>query len=232
MSKKFKATEQTAARILIYERDAPKLDVYTIEQRCFANFSDAYLWGLEQFVFKKDSSAFSIIGKKFKRQLYTRKNFEDWFNKPFNRMDCEEVCWDFDEFGELQSRSYDYYGIGFEYMPSDTEADAGTHFKKGDLVKACDTICVISMVPSRKKDNRWENYYTVLEIIKKDDGRIYTRHGHFHESNLEKFTEPIAESEPLWFLHQVFAGKIKLTKEQGNIIDAELRLVNGEWRGN
>jgi len=83
------------------------------------------------------------------------------------------VHWDFDKSAELKSRLYDYNGIGFEYMPSDTKADAGTHFKK-------------------------------------DDGRIFTSHEHFHESKLVKFTEPIGKSEPLWFLHQVFGGEIDI----------------------
>jgi hypothetical protein len=229
-------------KISIYELGAPKFDVYTIEiwdkkwerrsnRRCFASFSEAYLWGLKQVALKKDSSKFCIIGEKFKRQVYDEKNAKDWYYKPFNRLDCEEVHWDFDKSGELESRLYDYNGIGFEYMPSDTKANAGTHFKKGDFVKARDTVFVISLVPDRKKDNRWENYYAAIKVIKKDDGRIFTSHEHFHESKLMKFTKPIDKSEPLWFLHQVFAGKIKLTEEQGNVVDAEIKLVGGMWRG-
>ncbi|MDR2999914.1 MAG: hypothetical protein LBU89_01505 [Fibromonadaceae bacterium] len=212
--------------ILAYERDAPKFDVYTTEiwdkewkrrqdRRCFDSFNDAYLWGL-------NSTEFLIIGEKFKRK-FSEKELKDWTSGPFNRMDCEEVHWSFDKFGKLKSRLYDYGGLGFEYMPSDAEADAGTHFKKGDLVKYRDTVRVISLVPGRKKHNRWENYYAALEIIKKDDGRIFTSHEHPHESSLVKFTEAIDESSPLCFLHLVFAGKTKLTEKQINsIIDGEL----------
>ncbi len=214
-------SEVKAAIISIYELGAPKFDVYRIEQRCFASFGEAYLWGPGQ----------NIIGEKSKRQVYDEKNAKDWYYKPFNRLDCEEVFWDFDKSGKLQSRLYYYNDLGFEYMPSDTKADAGTHFKKGDFVKVCDTVFVISLVPGRKNDNRWENYYAAIKIVKKDDGRIFTSHEHFHESKLVKFTEPIDKSEPLWFLHQVFGGEIELTEEQGNVVDAEIKLVGGMWRG-
>jgi len=227
-------------QILTYELEAPEFDVYTTrlgkEEHCFASFERAYLWGLWQISLKKKEDYFSIIGEKFKRSKYTRKKFENafknWINKPFNRLDCEEVHWGFDKSGELIERDY-YYFAGFEYMPSDTKADAGTHFKKGDFVKANmkfvheslkDTVFVISYAPGKKKQNRWENYYTVVEIIKKADGRIYTNHTHFHESYLVKYTKPIDKSGPLWFLHQVFAGKIKLTKEQGNVVDTEFKI--------
>jgi len=236
-------SKQRNVKILTYERGAPKFDVYTTEvwdkecerrseRRCFASLGEAYSWGLELIKIKKDSSTFCIIGEKFKRREGSiMKDMKDWYNKPFNRMDCQEVTWDFDKSGELQSRFYDYFGIGFEYMPSDVDAEAGTHFQKGDFVKVQNTVWVVSFVPGRKKDNRWENYYAMLEIIKKDDGSIYSRHAHFRENEIVKYTKPIDKSSPLWFLHQVFAGEIKLTKKQGNVVDAELKLVNGKWYG-
>jgi len=232
---------KTTPKILTYELGAPKFDVYTTEvfdkewkrhnMRCLANFVKAYEWGLEQINLYKNSSTFCIIGEKFKKREYTKESCKEWYNKPFNRMDCGQVTWDFDKSGELYSRLYDYFGIGFEYMPSDTEADAGTHFQKGDFVKVNDVVWVISLIPGRKKDNRWENSYAMLRIIKKDDGRIYSSHEHFRESEITKYTKPIDKASPLWFLHQVFAGEIKLTKKQGNVVDSELKLVNGKWCG-
>ena len=87
----------------IYELGAPKFDVYTTEvwdkkweqrsnRRCFASFGEAYLWGLKQVSLKKEPSKFCIIGEKFKRSVY-EKNVKDWYDKPFNRLDCEEVFW-------------------------------------------------------------------------------------------------------------------------------------------
>jgi len=134
-------------------------------------------------------------------------------------------------FIQLLNRYYEYFVAGYNYMPSDANANAGTHFKKGDFVKVRDTVYVISLVPGRKKYNGWENYYAAIKIIKKDDVRIYTCHEHYHESELVKFTEPIDKSDSLWFLHQVFAEKIELTEEQGNVVDAEIKLIDEKWWG-
>ena len=248
--------DTTGEKICIYEREAPKFDVYTVEiwekkwsgrigRRCFASFGNAYSWGMERICLQKRSLEFWVTGENFERtKTYEKIASEGWHRKPFNRMDCDEMTWYFDNKGGLCERLYDYGGVSYEYMPDDSEADAGTHFKPGDLIKcdalwlgkkpqkSKDVVYVVIDVPGRKRDNRWENYYMVLEVTKGDDGSIGTMHTHPHESSIVKYTGPIDKSGPLWFLHQVFAKKTKLPRKQiGDLIDNDLELVDGKWTG-
>ena len=217
------------------------------ERRCFASLRNAYLCGLKclERLGAKHDYDFYVTGEKFERtETYAIEDLMIWSRKPFHRMDCEEVTWYFDKKGELYQRQYEYGGAAYDYMPVDAEVDAGTHFKPGDLIK-CDAlwwgkkpkrnkdiVYVVTSVPGRKRDNRWENYYTVLEVTKGDDGSVGTMHTHPHESSMIKFDSPVDKSGPLWFLHQVFSKKIRLTKKQiGALFDNNLELVRGKWTG-
>jgi len=239
---------EIAVKIKEYELDVPKLDIYraTIEvkkwwcwwltwemERHFTSFGDAYLWMLDKAVdFRKNArKGFNILGKNAEKT----KHPKDWDNLPFNRMDCDEIEWTFNEKGELDGR-YCYYWLGFSYMPSDVADDAGTHFKAGDLVKCFDRIYVITNSPGPKKRNRWENYYWGLEVFKSDDESVFSTYGNdFPEAHTVKFDGEIDKSSLLWYLHEIISelarGNSKMSEEEvWSYVAANVKLIDGEWK--
>jgi len=147
-----------------------------------------------------------------------------------------KIIWHFDRHGNLVDR---YFWLDdthvYKYFPGDDEASAGTKFKAGDYVmcraKDCDEkrskkrIYVVASAPPAERTMFWTNTYRLVGIeydkflLDNGSGLDFGR----HESELELYDGEISEDDPLYFLHLVETGKIKLTLsemqdlEQGRI---------------
>ncbi len=132
-----------------------------------------------------------------------------------------KIQWEYDHKGELLIRT-EWRNSGFEIYAGDYEEDAGTHFKKGDLVtlkpskrQIASGVCVVTGVPGRRKDAKnpfyWENIYT-LHYLNKDDE--YSQcHDHQHESQLEPFMGKLPADSFLYVLSEIFKGERKVSDE-------------------
>jgi hypothetical protein len=102
-------------------------------------------------------------------------------------------------------------------------------------VKNGDTVYVLTGSMGAKDVNRWENYCCGLKVCQNKDGSFYTSHKHFHETELVKFEGEIDKSGLLWFLHKIISelvsGGTKMSEDEvWSYVDADVELINGEWK--
>jgi hypothetical protein len=150
------------------------------------------------------------------------------------------IEWDYDYKGGLLMRTEWRGGLGYLRYPGDELANAGTHFKPGDLVTLSYSkeehpqVYVVEYSPGSPIGvpfEKWENVYTVLYI--REDGIFsFDYHEHFHESKLRLYTGDVPENSALNMLNGVFSGRKKISEElKEKILAGEIGLSDKpNWR--
>ncbi|ERJ12507.1 hypothetical protein [Haloplasma contractile] len=140
---------------------------------------------------------------------YTSLDEESIVSNPF------KIVWDFNLQGDLLSRNiYVDDNCSYDIRPDDLNANAGTKFKIGDIVKDNKNkenkkLYIITACPS-KEIKPFSNYYNVGYIC--DNGYYdYGVHNHFHEEDIDLYTGEV--SEPIKWLSDFFARRIKVDEQ-------------------
>ena len=186
-----------------------------------------YYKSLDEFLASKEEKANYIfeVEETDLSKLKTRKRVSNIEQEP------QSILWLYDYKGNFKDRRFywlrddntylkaynsgDYAFISFR--PNDEKVDAGTKFKRGDIVV--------------KKNDNDKEFYIIFDCPVKDRKYFaneytghylcsneleYLNHSHFHEGDIKLYEGEVPES--IQWLSKFFKGEIKVSEEDSNKI--------------
>ncbi|MCH5188074.1 MAG: hypothetical protein J1F63_06685 [Oscillospiraceae bacterium] len=142
--------------------------------------------------------------------------------------DALKIEWWYDHSGRLKERLvFDENECGYDIRPGDELPQAGTRFKKGDIVElmgGCPgNVYVVAGTPLKPEPPRlWENIYAVACI---EECGGYWCHGHVHESEMKKYSGELPDGYDI--LSKLYKDEFRISLRRLKEIFGEHLTGNG-----
>ena len=174
----------------------------------------------------------------------TFKNWEDrqTKSKKFLVSDPQKIEYYIRYNGEIRTRYLHYNGMSYEHRPTDDLPEAGTKFKKGDLVVYTDWeykynypyVYVVYDNHINRGKEAWENYCVLMTVgDTRSRENQFEDYIHLHEEDLKLYDgEKFDDNHPMTFLQKVARGEIEVSeKTWEDMVKGRIVMnINPSWR--